>query len=129
LLGGPKVTGPQYFFSHLLDSAAECGVYQDGHNRPFSSTGNYSIAAVNHWLWEHTFTPAMLVEVASISYYGSTDTSLTKEEILQRAPQQCTALLLWYEHGPGRIKHYKAWMQAPADGHWYECESMEYADT
>jgi len=122
-----RIAGPQYMYPHLAESAEEAAYVQPKPTPWFARTGNYAMPAMQHWLYEHTHENCMLVTVASIGLSYKDPKSLSKQEILARAPPNCKAFLIWYQYNDC-IPHYSAWIQA-RDGEWYDCESIAYAAT
>jgi hypothetical protein len=131
-------TGPHYLYQKLKNSlraAQISGVSSDSILQDeFWRAGWYSPYALNHFLYEYSRDLVALVGVADFRHagtdsYRAADNLITKTDILNRAPQGCRSLLIYYEHvnAEGRaIPHYKAWVEQ--HGVWYECESFAYAD-
>ena len=121
VLGGKVIDGDACY-QHLSHSMSHRPVSAQ---RPdFSPSGNYSVNALNHWLYEHTTEDVTIAEVMCIGVFGSNCTFSNKQHVLSRCPPGCRALFLWYMH-QGCIPHYKTWIEH--DGVWYECESIQYA--
>lgn len=125
LLGAGVIAGPAYCYPDLQLTTQGYPVHSL--NPEFVPTGNYSVEALNHWLYEHTHVDACLAHVVKVM----PGVSYTRAEILAKCPAACAGLFLWlwYEHPSiyEPIPHYKAWVQHAEC--WYECESMEYSRT
>jgi exonuclease III/ribonuclease HI len=120
LLNRSIATQPQFFYPELQRSMQD---HPD--TGQFSHSGWYSIAALNHWLYEHTHEDVTLASVACFD----PRIQYSKQLILSRAPAGCNGLLIIYRHHyPGTkdssVMHYKAWVER--HGVWIECESIAY---
>jgi hypothetical protein len=98
-----------------------------GQPRDCIESGWYSFEAVNKLLYYTTTTEVSLKVIATITPAISLDLARTQVScqayLMSRAPPRCQAL---YIHAPG---HFKCWKQSPANGQWYELDSVTYATT
>jgi hypothetical protein len=121
---GTRIFAPNFMHEHLQESLSEAQLVTQ--TPEFNAHGNHSVPAANHYLYEHTHEDVMLVRATSIGVAHDDPPSLTQSQILARCPPGCKELVIWYKHG-GVIKHYMAWVKAN-DNHWYNCESMAFAN-
>jgi exonuclease III/ribonuclease HI len=85
----------------------------------------YSISAINHWLYEHTTTDALLAHVLTGYRNGAQGVAYTQMEVLAAAPAGCRAFIIHVGHM--QSGHYKAWVESA--GEWYECDSLTCTST
>jgi hypothetical protein len=92
-------------------------------NRPsYAPGGNYSVTAINVWLWAHARTPITL-----INFYNNqaqVTGPLTMERLLAQAPPGCDKIFMWFQKD-GYINHYKCIRRHAATGMWFELDSMD----
>jgi hypothetical protein len=108
----------RYLYNHLRNTQTPTHWGGDDllHYQP---SGYYTVRAINHWLYKHTTTPAMLMHVLTCNIQGR-HVPYSRYEVLDKAPQGCRA---FFVHVNDHNGHYKTWIQA-IDGQWYECDSM-----
>jgi endonuclease/exonuclease/phosphatase family metal-dependent hydrolase/ribonuclease HI len=99
------------------------------HPRPsYTVDGNFSVNAINRWLFAHIETPVMLVPF--LTNIGTTAT-YTREEMLAIVPQGCDRIFVWFVRGAKPesplegIHHYKCLRRSDVDGQWYQLDSMD----
>ncbi len=89
----------------------------------YSTSGWYTVKAINQILYEHVQPPVVLVSVLTI-LPGET---YTLTDVLSNSPNGCSAYLIQYQHGTAGnwVTHYKARLKSGDT--WYDCDSIAYA--
>jgi len=128
MLRAQVISDPSTVAKHLALSMAGFppSFCESGGVSHFKQHGDYSVFALNHWLYEHTQEQVALVEVACIGVNNSCHTSLSQAEIMALCPEGCSELLMLYEEG-GLGGHYKSWVKSADD--WFECDSLLFTAT
>ena len=96
-------------------------------NRPsYGPGGNYSVSAINVWLWAHACTPVTLINFYNNQAEGQEPISM--EGLLARAPPGCDRIFMWFQKY-GSIAHYKCIRRHPGNSIWFELDSMDAGTT
>jgi hypothetical protein len=120
---GRRVTSAPAVIIHLRNTWPEvCG---DSYH---PTQGNFTVSALNRWLYSHTNPPVMLTPFLTNAF---TRAQYSQAEILSLLPPHCDRIFVWFVRGsthtqPTRgIHHYKCLRRSSVDGEWYELDSLD----
>jgi hypothetical protein len=123
LLGRPATTGPGFIETYLRSTGIPPTCYSGTLDTPcYSIGGDYQVAALNHWLYEHTTENAVLYCLDIIPPRPAPDQRMSPEKLQELCPG-CTEILILDTVTYGG--HYYTWKQSPVNGEWYNLDSME----
>jgi hypothetical protein len=92
-------------------------------NRPsYGRGGNYSVTAINVWLWAHARSPVTLINFFNNQAEGSEPLSM--EGLVAQAPPGCDRIFMWFQKN-GYINHYKCIRRHLDTNMWFELDSMD----
>jgi hypothetical protein len=132
LLNKPVFKRQSQYFYHLLEASAdELQLAQADRHQHYWESGQYTIEAIAHVVWECTdeHTNVMPLEIFSTGEYKSEGWHYNQDTILNAAPSGCNALLLNYMIGTGdsKIAHWATWKKRGQN--WYDLDSLLHSRT